>query len=250
MRSLTMTLLVASLSFVTLGAKGPTYPGTVLADSPVGYWELNEKIGTVAASATGTHVGTYVGSPSLGQMGLVSYLGDLAPRLDGKNDRITANSMASGISWSRGFTLEVWVRVTQRTVEEHAVAFNFNGGKGNGPAILRDEPTDRFKYRDGDRGSNYHYALSKTVPLVGRTYYVVVTVDGSNHGNLYVNGTMEASFTTPARPPSNGGLFTIGAEYDAGPTPCSFWHGLIDEPAVYNYALSASRIKAHWQAGG
>ena len=249
MKRLLTAVCALSLPFVPAANSHRSYPSAVMADAPVAYWKLNEKLGTSAASATGTHGGTYSGIPLLGELGLTLYLGNLAPRLDGRNDRITANSMASGISWSRGFTLEVWVKVTQRTTEEHAIGFNFNSGSGNGPALLRDEPSDRFKYRDGEPGHSYHYAQSTTVPLAGHRYYLVVTVDGTNHGSLYVNGSKEASFTTPARPPSHGGLFTIGAEYDPGPTPVSFWHGPIDEAAVYNYALSATRVRAHWQAG-
>jgi hypothetical protein len=227
-----------------------SYRDSVLADGPVGYWELNELLGTVAHDATASHGGTYVGQPTLGLQGIVTYIGNLAPKLDGINDRVTANSMASGIGWSRGFTLEVWVHVTQRSKEEHGIGFNSSTGAGNGPGLLRDEPTDRFKYRDGHPGSSgYHYALSKTVPVVGRNYYLVVTVNAKNQGVLYVNGAQEATFTTPARPPTKGGLFSIGAEYDAGPTPESFWHGPVDEAAVFNYPLSATRVRAHWQAG-
>ncbi len=253
MRRLLTALLGASLLLVTMGAKTiASYPSAVLADHPIGYWELNERSGTLAASATGTHNGAYVGSPALGQPGLAVYSGNLAPKLDGTNDRITVNSMASGIDWSKGFTLEAWVRVTQRTKEEDIIAFNFVSGTKapNGPGLIRDEPTDKFKYRDGDPGNpNYHYGLSKTIPQIGVRYYVVVTVDGSNHGSIYVNGVKESSFTTPVRPPSGGGLFTIGSEYDAGPTPDSFFHGPLDEATVYNYALSPTRVAAHWNAG-
>jgi hypothetical protein len=78
---------------------------------------------------------------------------------------------------------------------------------------------------------------------------VVVTVDATSHGSIYVNGVKETSFTTPVRPPAKGGLFTIGSEYDAGPTPGSFWHGRLDEVAVYNHSITALRVKAHWLAG-
>jgi Ca2+-binding RTX toxin-like protein len=226
-----------------------SYSDSVLADGPVGYWEMNELLGPVAFDATGSHNGTYGGTPLLGLPGLVSYPGNLAPRMDGSDDRVNANSMASGVDWSQGFTLEIWVDVQQTSAEEHAIAFNTSAG-GNGPALLRDEPTDAFKYRDGDPGSgDYHYASSSTVGRVGGTYHLVVTVHRNDQGELYVNGSREASFNTPARPPATGGLFTIGAEYDAGPTPESFWHGPLDEAAVYNYALSASRVQAHWLAG-
>ena len=84
-----------------------SYRDLVLADQPVGYWELNELLGTVAYDATGSHDGIYGGLPDLGLPGLVTYPGNLAPYMDGTNDRVTANSMSSGIDWSRGFTLEI-----------------------------------------------------------------------------------------------------------------------------------------------
>jgi Ca2+-binding RTX toxin-like protein len=231
----------------TIGDAGP-YRSAILADAPSGYWELNEPLGAAAHDEVGSHDGTYRGAPKLGLPGIVPYVGNLSPDMEGTDDRVTANSTASGINWSRGFTLEAWVHVTQRSEEEDALSFNSSSG-GNGPGLLRDEPSDRFKYRDGDPGSrDYHYALSRTVPLAGTSYYLVVTVNANNQGNLYVNGVQETSFNTPARPPSNGGLFSIGAEYDAGPTPEAFWHGPLDEVAVYNYALSATRVRAHWSA--
>jgi hypothetical protein len=291
------------------------YASVVLLDHPVAYWHLGEPSGLTATDSAGSYDGRYVGSPLQGRLGLIINWSDTCPRLDGVDDRITANSLASGVDWSHGFTLEAWVRVRQRTVEEHLMSFNLSDG-GNGPAILRDEPTDRFKYRDGDgtmqpfldfalpvvgilaiavsvlataslvirfrRGAGDerqqirwlayvaaisvalfaatllssiglqargHEAFSTTIPRVRRRYYVVVAVNGSGGGALYVNGAKQATFTTPARPPSSGGLFTIGAEYDLGPTPESFWHGRIDEVAVYNHALSPTRVTAHWLAG-
>src|SRR5207249_656210 len=156
-----------------------SYSTEVLADNPVGYWPLNEISGTTAASATGSRNGTYVGLPSLGQSGLVSSPGDLAPDLDGVDDQVTANDVASGIDWSNGFTMEGWVQVTQVVKEEDIIGFNNSTGSVNLPGLIRDEPTDRFKYRDGESGSaNYHFAQSNTIPTVGGIYYVAVTVNG------------------------------------------------------------------------
>jgi hypothetical protein len=230
----------------------PAYPQSVLANHPTAYWHLAETSGTAAHDSVGKYDGTYREGPHLGLDGLIRTWSNHCPGFDGTNDRVTANSLASGIDWSKGFTLEAWVHVTQRAKQENIIAFNFVSGTRtpNGPGLIRDEPTDKFKYRDGDPGNpNYHFGLSKTIPVIGRTYYVVVTVDGSNHGSIYVNGVKETSFTTPVRPPANGGLFSIGAEYDAGPTPDSFWHGSLDEAAVYNHSITELRVKAHWLAG-
>ena len=48
---------------------------------------------------------------------------------------------------------------------------------------------------------------------------------------------------------SEPGLFTIGAVYDCCPKPTAFYRGILDESAIYNYALSATRVHAHWSAG-
>jgi hypothetical protein len=77
---------------------------------------------------------------------------------------------------------------------------------------------------------------------------VVVTVDGSNRGRLYVDGKREASFTSTKRP-VHAAKFTIGADYDRGRKVTSFWHGKIDEVALYARALIAKRVAAEWTAG-
>jgi hypothetical protein len=225
------------------------YPQSVLDNNPIAYWHLAETSGTTAHDSMGKYDGTYREGPDLGLDGLISTWSNDCPVFDGNNDRVTANALASGVNWSQGFTLEVWVRVTQRSHEEHLVSFNRSDGSNTAsPGILRDEPTDRFKYRDGE-GTSGHVAFSKTIPQVGYRYHVVVTVASGGNGALYVNGALEASFYTPVRPPTKGGLFSIGAEYDLGPKPKSFFHGKVDEVAVYNHPITALRVKAHWLAG-
>src|SRR6266498_2058231 len=84
------------------------YPSVVLLDHPVAYWHLGETSGLTATDSAGSHDGRYVGGPALGLAGLIVDWSNDCPRFDGVNDRVTANSMASGINWSKGFTLEVW----------------------------------------------------------------------------------------------------------------------------------------------
>jgi hypothetical protein len=126
------------------------------------------------------------------------------------------------------------------------MSFNTKTG-GNGISIFRDEPTDKFKFRDCSV-SGCVVATSTTAPQIGKTYHVAVTVDGSNNGVLYVNGNPEATFSSAKRPPSTG-LFSIGGEYDCCPVPTSLWSGVIDEPAVYATALSPAQVQAHYVAG-
>lgn len=222
---------------------GPVgYAAVVLADEPVAYWRLDDD-GGQATDVGGRYPGRYEGSPERGAS-LVGEDDDSAPRLEGR-ERITADALASGLSWS-SFSLEIWVEVTETEEEDHAIAFSTADG-GQAPAILRDEPTDLFKYRDGESGGVE--ALSTTVPEIGGIYHLVATVDEFGRGTLYVNGRAEAIFETDRRPPDDG-LFTIGAEYDEDPlTVTSYWQGRLDEPAVYDHALSAKEVAAHYRAG-
>jgi hypothetical protein len=223
------------------------YRDAVMSDGPVAYWRLGEAPGsTDAASQTGQFPGTYVGSPSLGQPGLIAEDADTSMRFDGVDDRVTADGLTTITSWPNGYSLEAWVTTATTTQEAHIMAFNSNTG-GNRMAIFRDEPTDKFKFHECE-ASTCAVATSTTTPQIGSVYHVVVTVDGSNNGVLYVNGKPEATFVSTKRPPSNG-LFTIGGEYDTGPTPSSLWIGTIDEAAVYQKALTAAQVQAHYQAG-
>jgi hypothetical protein len=130
--------------------------------------------------------------------------------------------------------------------EEHILSFNRTDG-GADIAIFRDEPTDKFKFHDCE-GSGCVTALSSTTPAVGKIYQVAVTVDAAGEGHLYVNGLTEATFSS-TRTPLQYGRFSIGADYDRGPKVTSFWHGTIDEVAIYNRALSPVEVAAQWAKG-
>jgi Concanavalin A-like lectin/glucanases superfamily len=232
----------------TAVASSLSYAKVVMNPGPIAYWRLGETAASTAYPTVGSYKGTYLGSPRLGQRGLIANDSNTAPLFDGRNDRVIADSLTtrSYSSWSRGYTLDAWVMTTTTSVEEHILAFN-NGKGGNSIALFRDEPSNRFKFRDCE-GSGCISVYSHTTPVTGKTYQLVVTVDGSNHGKLYVNGKAEASFTSSKRPPHSA-KFTIGAEYDCCPTPTSFWHGKIDEVAVYDHAISATQVATQWAIG-
>jgi hypothetical protein len=240
--------LIASLLVSGTALATTSYKTVVINPGPVAYWRLGETSGSTAYPTVGSYKGTYRGSPKLGQQGLIVNDSNKAPLLDGNNDRITADGLTarSSSSWSHGYTLDAWVMTTTTSVEGHIVAFNGDKG-GNSIALFRDEPSNRFKWRDCE-GSGCHEAYSNTVPVAGKTYQVVVTVNGSNQGHLYVNGKQEDSFTSSKRPPHSA-KFTIGAEYDCCPTPTSFWHGKIDEVVIYDHAISATQVAAQWATG-
>jgi hypothetical protein len=91
-------------------------PDTVDRDGVVGdgaeaYWRLGESTGVTAADEIGVHPGTYQGSPSLGQPGVLAGDPDKATSFDGTGDTI----LAADQPWRNGeFTVETLVKTTQR----------------------------------------------------------------------------------------------------------------------------------------
>jgi Concanavalin A-like lectin/glucanases superfamily len=225
------------------GVGSGSYAALVLRERPIAFWRLDDASGGTARDSTGRYPGTYVGGPSGGQS-LSGSLGT-GTNFDGVDDHVTANSLTQVTSWP-GYAMEVWVRLSQETNEEHIVAFNTAKG-GNGPAILHDQPTRKFKFRDCE-GHKCAQVLSKTAPNLGALYHVVVSVDPNGQGSFYVNGLLQGTFVTTHLPPSNG-LFTIGGEYDTGPTAESFFAGEIGDVAVYAHPLDSATIREHYEAG-
>jgi hypothetical protein len=225
------------------GPGAEAYSALILRDRPLAFWRLDDVSRRTARDSTGRYPGTYIGGPSGGQP-LSGSLG-IATNFDGVDDHVTADSLTQVSSWA-GYAMEVWVRLSKETNEEHIVAFNTAQG-GNGPAILHDQPTRKFKFRDCE-GKECAQVFSKTIPTLGVPYHVVVSVDPNGQGSFYVNGVLQDTFATTHLPPSNG-LFTIGGEYDTGPTAESFFTGEIGDVAIYAHPLDAATIQAHYQAG-
>jgi Tol biopolymer transport system component len=82
-----------------------------------------------------------------------------------------------------------------------------------------------------------------TVIQPGRWYHAAVTYDGVTL-KLFMDGTLEASKTTSLNTVLDGNGLTIGFRSGS-----SRWAGQLDEPTIYNRALSDSEVLAIFQAG-
>jgi hypothetical protein len=93
----------------------PSYPQVVMADKPVAYWRLGEKVGaTVAKDEMGKHHGQYHGRPTFGERSPIKSDPATAVALDGKSyvevpDSPDFSQPTTG-SGKAGLTVEVWMR--------------------------------------------------------------------------------------------------------------------------------------------
>ena len=217
-----------------------SYLSAVTADAPVSHWRLGETSGTSAVDARGANNGTYRNGALLGQTSLLSTdTASRAVRLDGGNDDVSVPDSAS-LDLTSALTIEAWIKPdlvpaagSWASVVTKAESYSL---QFNGPQL------ELTVIQNGTR--RRLDAPSGTI-VAGRTYHVVATYDGANQ-RIYINGAEVASRAQTGGATITSWPLTIGSWNGGGEN----FRGTVDEVAVYNKALAASRVQAHYQAGG
>src|SRR5207237_8491121 len=103
-----------------------------------------------------------------------------------------------------------------------------------------------------DGGGNTYYDAA-TFPMpeedLGKWVFLAGTYDGANW-NLYRNGTLVASLpsTHGAISPTPPDRWSVGSRSDASAISSMYFPGYIDEPAIFNTALSGAIINTIYNA--
>jgi concanavalin A-like lectin/glucanase superfamily protein len=224
------------------GAESCAYAASVLADQPVGYFRLNEMMGSNAADEMSLQGGHYQGGFNLGKPGPVNCRGDASVSFDAMSGQV---ELGQRYEFSQGasFTLEAWVNLTlidtafraiiskeyEDVMSERQGYFLWvRSGTGLGFEFIKDSISDVAQW------------LAVTS---GQWLHVVGTYNGTE-ACLYVNADLKACepIQNPLTP--NSGTFRIGAfSLSQG-----YLGGSVDEVAIYDTALPPARIQAHYSA--
>lgn len=224
------------LDDVTNALTAGGYAAAVLSDSPAAYWRLRETSGTTATDSTGVSHGQYVAGVKLGQSGAV--FGDSAVSFDGYDDVVSVRDHAK-LRLNGSFSLEFWAKLNAERTSFPGVTSKGTGG--NGFVVY---------WRNGERRLTFKRAGidGKSTSVAGalrsdRFQHYVLSYDApSKTLRWYVNGVLDATH----------GSVTYPTNYDASPFVIGrgdggqFGNQTIDDFAVYNKALSADRVKAHF----
>jgi hypothetical protein len=258
------------------------YGTQILADGPAGYWHLDEPAVTApnpstfpvlansgslgsAADATNTW-GSLTAQPGSGYAGLG--LGNKACLMNGEAGGITVKD-APGLHFSGNITMMAWVKPAVKDFFRDIIAHGWAGNKAETFLRISRNNGDVFPnqgYGDGNNyyevgvsdGNIYYDAAYYPIPAgdIGNWVFIAGTFDGANW-NLFRNGKLVASI--PADPSDTGALdvtnaWTIGSRaYETSSAQNFgavglFFGGGIDEPAIFNTALSEANINAIYNA--
>lgn len=248
------------------------YPVAVMSSNLLGYWRLNEPDNGMGDNNAGVIANDYWG----GNNGLYSntYLG-LTGYSQSTDPATTAalfgiadvqNCAARGISGidfgsptntSKAFTIEAWVAGFAPLLPSGIVSKGYGAG-GEQFNLDADGIGHGFRFFVRDAAGVSRVASSSFVPQDAVWHHVVGVCDQPNGVvRLYVDGQSVASTSIP----TNAGILaatspmSIGARYSsaaafASDTLDNQFFGYVNDVAIYNVALSASQVQAHYYAAG
>jgi hypothetical protein len=221
-----------------------TYASLVLADDPLAYYRLDEPSGIVAHDATGHGNTAGMGTGhTFGVSGALAGDPDTALHLDGLNSGINAGRTFDFTARSP-YSLEAWTRVdlvdsTYRHVFKKS-AFRATGREAYG-IFVHDGDLTFERWVAGEQ----RLVGGPTAPIMNRWAHLVATYDGTSL-RMYVDGVEIDSTedTRAARSIDADAVIGCNEALDTGVLA-----GDLDEVAVYGKALTADRIKKHFDTG-
>ncbi len=264
------TLLVALAAGITHAAAD--YPATVVAQGPKAYYRLNEAgpvtqtTATNLGSAGQAANGYYDPLVRLGQPGAlagsadtaIAFTGGVFPSATGGAIGAIAKVVVpynAALNPSGPWTAEFWAKpnlVTgaQNVLDAMTAGLNNGGTLGGNDRSgwhLRQNGTAwevRFGVNDPAAAVTYQVLSAAGAVNTNTWQHIVLVWDGAT-ATLYTNGMSAVSAAVPSYRQNLVAPLLLGMRGYQD----SFYNGSLDEVAIYGSALSAAKIKAHYDNG-
>ena len=213
-----------------------SYDATVLADSPVVFWPLNDVSGsTIADSSGNSHPGTITDSiaHTLGQASILPADSETSIAFVGA-DIVASTVPGPGTG---AFALEIWMETTDSA--QPMCLMNYNSGAAK---FYCNAGSPQFNCGSNaiTAGTNLHDGNPHHIVAVRRsvagTMTMLLYIDGASVGTPVADST-DLTTSAPVEAAANG----LGNQY--------FRSGNLQKFAFYNADLPAARITAHYNAG-
>lgn len=219
------------------------YVAAVMLDQPISWWRMDETSGPVD-DHVGTSDGSVNGNPGRGQPGFLA--GSESMYFPGRSNKSWVSIQnPQNIQPANTITIESWFKCDPGTCgqpdDNWPMIFRW---RFFGYALLLIGMVPVGEVNATGSGSS----VSATTPIADTKWHHMAVTRSSTTLSLYVDGGLVASTpTTGSIKYTSGGGTAIARD---GAHDSDYFQGYIDELAIYNYALGADRIAAHWLAGG
>jgi hypothetical protein len=216
-----------------------TYSSEVQADSPAGYWRLNDSSGATAVATVGSNAAYTGASITYSLTGALTGDSDHGVGIDDPNGYLTVAHATAVDVGQTSFSIEFWCkRAAVGSIE-------WFHGKG------------QYATRMNFNASNVFYVVANGVSAAHSSvtvadtnwHHYVVTKGASGTGDdwkIYIDGSDVSVADTSNVPDSTTDAYTFGHDAYSGAGS----NGALDEVAIYKgTTLSSTRVLAHYNAG-
>lgn len=239
----------ATLSLIAAPASG--YPAAVMAQDPIGYWQLDENTGPTVFDFAGGHQGVY------GPSSIIGVAGPREPDFPGFADTnaafqttaFTIDSAATlpplNLSTNNRVTITAWIKPDGEQNPYAGLVFSRSQGTISG--LSYDVNGTQLAYEWAANRVNFNTGLT---PPAGEWSMIALVITPTN-ATLYcgTNHTMRSAVDAFVQPVQTfNGETKLGLDVSDGEAARTF-NGTIDEVAIFERALSETEIMALFAAG-
>ncbi|WP_171074398.1 LamG-like jellyroll fold domain-containing protein [Nonomuraea basaltis] len=228
---------------------GSNYRAAVLDALPYGYWRLNETSGTQAADlGWGAGAGTLTSDgTTLAQPGALIGTADGSAAFNGGSMKTSPNVVGRLAGQA---SVEAWFKTTR-------AGTIFSAGLAGSAASAIYIGTDgklraQFLPTDSEEDTEWFTPITTTAPVNdGQWHHVVLTADNGTD-RLHLDGQLVGSLSTPRtlewQEEARFATGPLNWRMPAGSTGNFALDGQLDEPALYDRALTQAEVQAHYAA--
>lgn len=232
------------------------YSSNVLQSGPIAYWRLGEAPASPTAfDAVAGNDGVY-NNPTLGVAGYSLIDSNTAASFSGINSYVgNVSGTAINFPGHSEFSLEAWVNAPSGQSDEATIIAKGIGNTGTTRTEQFSVDVAAGNYRFFFVRNGNIVECDATVGPNGTWQHIVAVYDGQNllgggtNMYIYVNGQLSGQLANVNGPNTTTSVLSIGSKRLGNqPDYEGTFNGTIDEVAVYNTALSAATVQAHYAA--
>lgn len=209
------------------------YMSLIISDNPIAYYPLNELAGNFAADIMSSPANGTIYNCLLGQAVLSNALGSCY-YFNGSSSRIELGSPSKFLL--NQASMECWVKIIDGNYGGNTLQIGYNTG-----LRMQLSSTANMIF-------NHANKLSSS-SLTNDTLYHIVFTCTQTSLSIYINGVLDTSLS------GGGGWYGIGSiansaiGYSGSFYNNEYLKGYLGHVALYDYALTAERVLAHYNAG-
>jgi len=236
-----------------------SYSSSVLADSPIRYWQLRETSGITATDLTGVFNGTYTpNSAGSWTGGLLNQTGPMAfgcVKFNGTTGYIDTGVLP--ISGLAHLSVEFFVKIAGTGVNNQGIFSSVDSAQkrfeiGCGGTFGGVQMGLAITIGDNVAGSS-SLGVTADIFTAATWYHCVIVYDGTlpsaNRVVIYVNGAAVTVTNVGAVVPPTT-IAPIVSANRIGQSAAGFFNDNLAETAVYNTSLTATQALTHYVASG